>query len=67
MDQINWQIDKFILARTHGTKEISLYSVGATFNRYYITLRLRYPMCLLPRSMRLQAKNDKEKHKQTFY
>ena len=36
MDQLNWQIDKFILARTQGSGDISLYSVGATFNKYYI-------------------------------
>lgn len=38
MDQLNWQIDKFILARTHGTVEISIYSVGSTFNTYFITI-----------------------------
>lgn len=38
MDQLNWQIDKFILARTHGTAEISIYSVGSTFNSYFITI-----------------------------
>lgn len=38
MDQLNWQIDKFILARTHGTAEISIYSVGSTFNTYFITI-----------------------------
>ena len=38
MDQLNWQIDKFILARTHGTTEISIYSVGGTFNTYFIMI-----------------------------
>lgn len=38
MDQLNWQIDKFILARTKGTSEISIYSVGSTFNTYYLTI-----------------------------
>ncbi len=38
MDQLNWQIDKFILARVKGTDEVSVYSVGATFNTYYITI-----------------------------
>lgn len=38
MDQLNWQIDKFVLARTSGTTEISIYSVGSTLNGYYITM-----------------------------
>lgn len=38
MDQLNWQIDKFILARTRGTVEVSLYSVGSQFLTYYITI-----------------------------
>ncbi len=38
MDQLNWQIDKFILARTQGTSEISIYSVGSTFNGYFILI-----------------------------
>lgn len=39
-DQLNWQIDKLILARTHGTSQISVYSVGATFNSIYMQLGL---------------------------
>lgn len=38
MDQLNWQIDKFILAWTSGSAEISIYSVGSTLNSYYIML-----------------------------
>lgn len=38
MDQLNWQIDKFILARTQGTSEISIYSVGSTFNTYFLMI-----------------------------
>lgn len=38
MDQLNWQIDKFLLARTQGTGEISIYSVGSTFNTYFLMI-----------------------------
>lgn len=38
MDQLNWQIDKFILAWTQGTSEISIYSVGGTFNTYFLQI-----------------------------
>ena len=39
-DQLNWQIDKLILARTHGTAQISVYSVGSTFNSIYMQLSM---------------------------
>lgn len=66
MDQINWQIDKFILARTHGTEEISLYSVGATFNRYYITFAAALSNVFIAQVNRLQARNDKENINKLF-
>ncbi len=58
MDQVNWQIDKFILARTHGTSEISLYSVGSTFNRYYITFSSALASVFIAQVNKLQANND---------
>ena len=58
MDQVNWQIDKFILARTHGTGEISLYSVGSTFNRYYITFSSALASVFIAQVNKLQANKD---------
>lgn len=60
MDQVNWQIDKFILARTHGTSEISLYSVGSTFNRYYITFSSALASVFIAQVNKLQANKDLE-------
>lgn len=38
MDQLNWQIDKYILARFKGAEEVAVYSVGSLFNSYFITI-----------------------------
>lgn len=38
MDQLNWQVDKFILARLKGAGEVAVYSVGSTFNGHFITI-----------------------------
>lgn len=62
MDQVNWQIDKFILARMQGTSEISVYSVGATFNKYYITFSSALSGVFIAQVNRLQAS---EKHNKT--
>lgn len=36
MDQLNWQLDKFLLARFCGSGEIAVYSLGSQLNTYYI-------------------------------
>lgn len=35
VDQINWNIDKLLLARYKGTVAVAVYSVGYTINTYY--------------------------------
>lgn len=35
VDQINWNIDKILLARYKGTVAVAVYSVGYTLNNYY--------------------------------
>lgn len=40
MDLLNWQIDKFILTRVQGAVEVSIYSVGAFLNYFYILISL---------------------------
>lgn len=36
VDQINWNIDKFLLARFKGTEEVAIYSVGFTLYQYFM-------------------------------
>lgn len=66
MDQLNWQIDKFILARTHGTEEISLYSVGATFNTYYMNFSSALPGVFIAQINKLQAKHENDQLNKLF-
>lgn len=35
VDQINWNVDKFLLGRYRGTVAVAIYSVGATLQTYY--------------------------------
>ncbi len=66
MDQINWQIDKFILARTHGTDEISVYSVGSTFNRYYLMFSAALSNVFIAQINKIQANNDRDRMDELF-
>lgn len=38
IDQINWNVDKYILGRMQGTTEVAVYSIGATLSLYYFSL-----------------------------
>lgn len=58
MDQLNWQIDKFILARTQGTSEISVYSVGSTFNTYFLLIGAVVSSVFIAEINRLVANGD---------
>ncbi len=35
VDQINWNVDKILLGRFHGTQTVAVYSVGYTLYSYY--------------------------------
>lgn len=38
VDQINWSIDKYIIARFYGAASVAVYSIGASLNNYYISI-----------------------------
>ena len=56
-DQLNWQIDKIILARTQGPIQISIYSVGATFNTIYMQLGMAVSGIFIAQVNRLVSRN----------
>lgn len=38
VDQINWSIDKYVIARFYGASAVAIYSIGASLNNYYVTI-----------------------------
>ena len=59
-DQLNWQVDKLILARTHGTKQISIYSVGSIFNSVYMQVGTTVSGIFIAQVNRLVSRNEKK-------
>lgn len=57
-DQLNWQVDKLILARTQGTAQISIYSVGGTFNNVYMQLGMAVSGVFIAHVNRLVSRNE---------
>lgn len=55
VDQINTNLDKFILGRFRGTDAVAVYSVGASLYSYYITVGLAFVSFFAPRVHRIVA------------
>ena len=48
IDQINWNIDKLVLARIKGTVAVTVYTVGYTLNTYYIMVSMAVSSVFTP-------------------
>lgn len=60
MDQINWQLDKLLLARFSGSGEIAIYSLGSQLNAYFIFFAGTISSVFLPQINRYVAKGECE-------
>lgn len=58
MDMFNWQIDKFLLARFWGTKEIGVYSLGSNFSNCFTSLAGAITALYVPYANRLVAEKQ---------
>ena len=54
-DQINWNADKTILGITRGADEVTLYSLGAQFNTYFLTFSYALSSLFSPRAYRIAS------------
>lgn len=60
IDQINWNVDKFILGRFHGTVSVAVYGLAAQLNTYYLSIASTISSVFIPRVHRLVAKSNSE-------
>ncbi|QSX05286.1 oligosaccharide flippase family protein [Sedimentibacter sp. zth1] len=58
IDQINWNVDKFILGRFHGTVTVAVYGLAAQLNTYYLSIASTISSVFIPRVHRLVASSD---------
>lgn len=58
IDQINWNVDKFLLGRFHGTISVAVYGLAAQLNNYYLTIASTISSVFIPRIHRLVANSD---------
>ena len=61
VDQINWNVDKFLLGIYKGTGDVAVYGLAAQLNSYYLNLAVTISAVFAPRINMLAAKgNDGE-------
>ncbi len=53
VDQVNWNIDKFLLGRYQGTISVAVYSVGYSLYQYYMTFSSAISSVFTPRIHRI--------------
>ena len=60
VDQLNTNVDKFLLGRMIGTVAVTLYSIGFNLKTYYVTFSWVVPEMYIPEANRLaiEEKND---------
>ncbi|OIP83958.1 MAG: polysaccharide biosynthesis protein [Porphyromonadaceae bacterium CG2_30_38_12] len=49
VNQINWNVDRFIIGRFRGTVEVAIYSIAAQLNTYYLSLSTAMSGVYIPR------------------
>lgn len=58
IDQINWNLDNFIIGRYQGTAGVAIYAVAATLNNYYLQISSAVSNVFVPRVHRMVADSD---------
>jgi len=61
VNQINWNVDRFILGRFHGTISVATYSLAAQLNTYYLSLSTAMAAIFIPRVNKMVSTNNNNK------
>ena len=60
VDQINWNLDKFIIGRFWGTVNVAIYGVASQLNTYYMTLSTSISNVFVPRVNKMVASDSSD-------
>lgn len=64
IDQINWNIDKMILARFKGTAMVAVYSVGYSLYSYYMSFSTNVSGVFIPRIHKIVSETEMDSKEQ---
>ena len=57
VDQVNWNVDKFIVGRFRGAAAVAVYGIGSLFSVYYLTFSTAISSVFAPRVNEMVARN----------
>lgn len=58
VNQINWNVDRFILGRFHGTIAVATYSLSSQLNAYYLSLSTAISNVFVPRVNKMVSSDN---------
>ncbi len=62
IDQVNWQVDKFVLGIISGTVTVAVYGVASQLNSLYLMFSTSVSSVFVPRVNKIVAEGDDNKH-----
>ena len=62
VDQLNWSVDKLLLAWMHGSNEVATYNVASQLNIYYMSMATTFSGILTPKVHQMVANKVPNKH-----
>lgn len=61
VDQINWNVDRFLLGMFKGTGAVAVYGIGSQFNTYYLSFSTSISNVFIPKVNRMVTESDDNK------
>ena len=61
VDQLNWSVDKFLLAWMHGSETVAVYNVASQLNIYYMSMATTFSGILTPKVHQMVANKSSNK------
>lgn len=61
VDQINWNVDKFIIGRFYGTVAVAVYGLAAQLNTYYLSMSSAISSVFVPRVHQLVVGDNSDR------
>lgn len=65
LDQINWNLDKFIIGRIKGTVSVAIYSIAAQINTFYLQFPTTISTVFVPKIHKIINEKDNVNEKLT--
>ena len=61
IDQVNWNVDKFLLGRFWGTSMVAIYGIAAQLNIYFLSISTTISSVFVPKINKIVAKGNSDK------